>query len=216
MRSGHRIFERRREKWYRVGQSTMCVARSSDEEDLVLRFKENRHDLLLGPVDPLDALTEHPGGGLVVAHRSSAAHASAVTLSGAATVESWFLQASHLGFAVVPKQQQSGRRRSTAAKAEVSSLDELRAELAAVTADLEALRLAHEAQARHLIIERLAVAENAAALLAELDELKADVEWRTGVMKTYEDQLETLRNSRSLRYSASLRRVAGALRSRRS
>jgi chromosome segregation ATPase len=94
-------------------------------------------------------------------------------------------------------------------------LAERESELAAVNADLEALGLAHEAQARHLIIERLAVAENAAALLGEIDELKADVEWRKGVMKTYEEQLETLRNSRSLRYSASLRRVAGALRTRR-
>jgi hypothetical protein len=94
-------------------------------------------------------------------------------------------------------------------------LTETETALAAVRADLAELGRAHEAQARHLIIERLAVAENAAALLGEIDELKADVEWRKGVMKTYEEQLETLRNSRSLRYSASLRRVAGALRTRR-
>jgi len=155
---------------------------------------------------------------------------SAITLSGAATVESGFLQASHLGFAVVPKQQQSGRQRGTASEAEVSSLDEIRADLerardrlaecetevAALRADLAELRRAHDAQARHLVIERLTMAEASAAFASEVEELKADVEWRTSVMKTYEEQLEALRTSRSVRYAAPLRRLAGVLRTRRS
>jgi hypothetical protein len=102
----------------------------------------------------------------------------------------------------VPKQDQSGKQGAEA-------------ELEALRADLAELARAHEAQARHLVIERLSVAENAAALLAEIDELKADVEWRKGVMKVYEEELEILRNSRSVRYSAKVRRAAAALRHRR-
>ena len=126
----------------------------------------------------------------------------------------------------MPKQQQSGRQRSTASEAEVTFLDELRAELerardrlaerelevAALRADLAELGQAHAAQARHLVIERLTMAEANAAFASEVEELKADVEWRTGVMKTYEEQLEALHNSRSFRYTAAVRRFASALR----
>jgi chromosome segregation ATPase len=94
-------------------------------------------------------------------------------------------------------------------------LDERASQLNALRAELDALRRAHDEQSRHLISERLAVAENAAALLGEIEELKADVEWRKSVMTTYEEQLETLRNSRSMRYTASVRRLADAVRSRR-
>ena len=59
-------------------------------------------------------------------------------------------------------------------------------------------------------------ATGVAAFASEVEELKADVEWRKGVMKTYEAQLEALHNSRSFRYTATVRRLAGALRSRRS
>jgi hypothetical protein len=115
-----------------------------------------------------------------------------------------------LRFAVVPNRKQPEepeRLREQLTKAET--------ELAAVRADLAELGRAHEAQARHLVVERLSVAENAAALLAEIEELKADVEWRKGVMKVYEDELGILRNSRSVRYSAQIRRAARALRPRR-
>jgi hypothetical protein len=134
---------------------------------------------------------------------------------------------SRLRSAVVSKQQRSGRQRSGAAEPEGfdeprSELERLRhrlaeneAELAAARADLAELGRAHEAQARHLVVERLSVAENAAALLAEIEELKADVEWRKGVMKVYEDELEIRRNSRSARYSDTIRRAARALRPRR-
>ena len=129
----------------------------------------------------------------------------------------------------MPKQQQSGRQRSTAPEAKVSTVDEIRAELerardrlaeselelAALRADLAALGRAHDAQARHLVIERLTMAEASAAFASEVEELKADVEWRTGVMKTYEEQLEALHNSRSMRYTATVRRFATALRARR-
>jgi hypothetical protein len=139
-----------------------------------------------------------------------------VTLSGPAASESGFPQASHLGFAVVPKQQQSAGPDGARGRPDAQPLEETRAELERVRADLAELRRAHEAQARHLVVERLAVAENAAALLAEIEELKADVEWRKGVMKVYEDELEILRNSRSIRYTNTLRRAATVLRPRRS
>lgn len=98
----------------------------------------------------------------------------------------------------------------------LAQLDERVSELNALRDDFDALRRAHDAQSRHLISERLAVAEHEAALLSEIEELKADVEWRKGVMKHYEEQLEWLRNSRSMRYTASVRRLANTLRSRRS
>ena len=134
---------------------------------------------------------------------------------------------SRLRSGVVPKQQQSGRQRSGAAEPKDfdesrSELERLRhrlaeteAELAATRTDLAELGRAHKAQARHLVTERLAVAENAAGLLAEIEELKADVEWRKGVMKVYEDELEIRRNSRSARYSDTIKRAARALRPRR-
>jgi hypothetical protein len=124
----------------------------------------------------------------------------------------------HLGFAVVPKQQSGrpgGTRGSSSKRSDGELLEETRAELERVRADLAELQGAHEAQARHLVTERLAVAENAADLLAEIDDLKADVEWRKGVMKAYETELEILRNSRSVRYSARIRHAARALRPRR-
>jgi chromosome segregation ATPase len=95
-------------------------------------------------------------------------------------------------------------------------LAETGAELERARSDLAEVRRAHDAQARHLVIERLVMAESTAAFMEEVEELKADVEWRKGVMRTYEEQLETLHSSRTFRYTASLRRLAGALRSRRS
>jgi hypothetical protein len=78
-------------------------------------------------------------------------------------------------------------------------------------AELELLRTAHEAQARFLVQERLALAD---AMEREVGELREDIEWRKGVMAHQEEQLETLRNSRSLRYTEPLRRIAGIFRRR--
>ena len=94
----------------------------------------------------------------------------------------------------------------------MSKLEETRAELERTRAELADLRRAHDAQARHLVVERLAMAETTAALLSEIDELKADVEWRKSVMKVYEEQIETLHNSRTFRYTATVRRLASTLR----
>jgi hypothetical protein len=77
--------------------------------------------------------------------------------------------------------------------------------------ELETLRAAHEAQARFLVQERLALAD---AMEREVGELRADIEWRKSVMEHQEEQLEVLRSSRSLRYTEPFRRIAGVLRRR--
>ena len=117
----------------------------------------------------------------------------------------------------MPKQQQSGRPDGANARSSkpADALEEAKAELERVRADLAELRRAHEAQARFLVVERLSVAENAAALLNEIEDLIADVKWRRGVMKAYEEELAILRTSRSVRYAARMRQAARALRPRR-
>lgn len=75
--------------------------------------------------------------------------------------------------------------------------------------ELEVLRTAHDAQARHLVSERLALADE---IEREVGELREDIEWRKGVMEHQQQQIETLANSRSLRYTEPLRRIAGFLR----
>ena len=74
-------------------------------------------------------------------------------------------------------------------------------------AELEALRKAHEAQSRHLVAERLALAEE---IEHEVGALREEIEWRKGVM----EQLEALKESRSIRYTEPFRRVAATLRRR--
>jgi methionine biosynthesis protein MetW len=91
------------------------------------------------------------------------------------------------------------------------TLSERAAELEAVRRELEALRRAHEAQARHLVSERLAFADQ---FEGEIEPLREEVEWRKGVMKVQEKELAELRESRSLRYTEPLRRIAGRLRRR--
>jgi len=78
-------------------------------------------------------------------------------------------------------------------------------------AELAALRLAHEAQARRLVAERLALAGE---IEHEVQVLREEIEWRKEVMGEQEKQLETLKNSRSLRYTEPLRRIAAVLRRR--
>jgi O-antigen biosynthesis protein len=101
-----------------------------------------------------------------------------------------------------------------------SSADELASRVAGPTvtavrseleAELEALRLAHEAQARQLVAERLSLAEE---IEREVGTMREEIGWRKGVMEHQEEQLETLKQSRSLRYTEPLRRVASALRRR--
>jgi hypothetical protein len=76
-------------------------------------------------------------------------------------------------------------------------------------AELEGLRRAHEAQTRHLVAERLALANE---IEQEVTLLREEVAWRREVMEVQEWQLKMLRNSRSLRYTEPLRRLASALR----
>jgi 2-polyprenyl-3-methyl-5-hydroxy-6-metoxy-1,4-benzoquinol methylase len=78
-------------------------------------------------------------------------------------------------------------------------------------AELEALRAAHEAQARQQVAERLALAEQ---MEREVETLREEIEWRKGVMEHQEKQLETLKQSRSLRYTEPLRRAAATFRRR--
>ena len=88
---------------------------------------------------------------------------------------------------------------------ELDELDALRVRTRELEAELDALRRAHEAQARQLVAERLALANE---VEREVETLREEIEWRKEVM----EQLELLRNSRSLRYTEPLRRFAAALR----
>jgi 2-polyprenyl-3-methyl-5-hydroxy-6-metoxy-1,4-benzoquinol methylase len=80
-------------------------------------------------------------------------------------------------------------------------------ELEAVREELEALRRAHEAQARHLVSERLAFADQ---FENEVKLLREEIAWR----ETQGKELETLQASRSMRYTEPLRRLAAMLRRR--
>ncbi len=88
---------------------------------------------------------------------------------------------------------------------ELDELQALRERTRELEAELDALRQAHEAQARRHVAERLALANE---VEREVETLREEIEWRKEVM----EQLELLRNSRSLRYTEPLRRIAGALR----
>jgi 2-polyprenyl-3-methyl-5-hydroxy-6-metoxy-1,4-benzoquinol methylase len=98
---------------------------------------------------------------------------------------------------------------------------------AELEAELAQLRLAHEAQARHLIAQRLALAEEVEREVTTLREessttiagLREEIEWRKGVMESQEKAIENhrqvvdaLQNSRSFRYTEPLRRIASLLR----
>jgi 2-polyprenyl-3-methyl-5-hydroxy-6-metoxy-1,4-benzoquinol methylase len=89
------------------------------------------------------------------------------------------------------------------------------AELEDANRELELLRHAHEAQARHLVSERLSVADQMAELDGVIERLREEVEWRKGVMEANESQLERIHGSRAFRYTAPFRRAAAALRAQR-
>jgi 2-polyprenyl-3-methyl-5-hydroxy-6-metoxy-1,4-benzoquinol methylase len=95
---------------------------------------------------------------------------------------------------------------------DLAKLEEKINELTETRGELEVLRRAHEAQARHLISERLSFADQIGELDGVIDRLREEVEWRRGVMEAQEQQLATLQQSRSLRYTEPLRRIAAALR----
>lgn len=97
------------------------------------------------------------------------------------------------------------------AQAELSELRPTEERVRQLEAELDSLRRAHEAQARHLISERLAFADQ---FESEIKPLRDEVAWREDVMEELAKQLELLQQSRSLRYTEPLRRVAAALRRR--
>jgi O-antigen biosynthesis protein len=95
---------------------------------------------------------------------------------------------------------------------ELPMLEETLEELEATREELEQVRQAHEAQARHLITERLSFADQIGELDGVIERLREEVDWRKGVMDAQEQQLTTLQQSRSLRYTEPFRRIAAALR----
>jgi hypothetical protein len=90
-------------------------------------------------------------------------------------------------------------------------LNALRERVRHLEAELEALRRAHDVQSRHLISERLAIADQ---VEAEITPLREEIEWRIEVMEEQAKHLAVLKESRSLRYTEPLRRIAAALRRR--
>jgi archaellum component FlaC len=94
---------------------------------------------------------------------------------------------------------------------ESGELDALRERTRELEAELEAVRRAHDAQARWLVSERLALADE---IEREVGRLREEIEWRKGAMERYEEQLETLKSSRSLRYTEPLRWLAATIRRR--
>ena len=95
-----------------------------------------------------------------------------------------------------------------------SQLADVRSKLHARTLEeleeLELLRQAHEAQARHLVAERLAFADQFTELNNTIERLGEEIEWRKGVLEDYEGRLERIHQSRAYRYSAPIRRLLGA------
>jgi uncharacterized coiled-coil DUF342 family protein len=91
--------------------------------------------------------------------------------------------------------------------ADLDELQALRERTRELEAELDALRRAHDAQARRLVAERLALANE---VEREVETLREEIEWRKEVM----EQLEPLRDSRSVRYTAPLRRIAAVVRRR--
>jgi O-antigen biosynthesis protein len=95
-----------------------------------------------------------------------------------------------------------------------SQLADVRSKLHARTLqeleELELLRQAHEAQARHLVAERLAFADQITELNRVIERLGEEIEWRKGVTEDYEGRLQRIHRSRAYRYSAPIRRLLGA------
>ena len=85
-------------------------------------------------------------------------------------------------------------------------------ELEDASRELELLRRAHDAQARHLVSERLAFADK---FQSEVEPLREEVEWRKGVMEEFERQLARIHGSRTYRYMAPIRRLRALLRDNR-
>ncbi|MGH3079760.1 MAG: methyltransferase domain-containing protein [Gaiellaceae bacterium] len=110
--------------------------------------------------------------------------------------------------------QQAGEH----ARSEVAALQ---AELDRERSELDLLRKAHVAQARHLIKERLAFADRLEDAQGEISRLKEEVEWRKGVMEEFERrvgeleaQLARIHGSRTFRYTAPIRSLRAAFRRR--
>jgi 2-polyprenyl-3-methyl-5-hydroxy-6-metoxy-1,4-benzoquinol methylase len=78
--------------------------------------------------------------------------------------------------------------------------------------ELGLLRRAHDAQARHLVAERLAFADQIAQLDGVIERLNEEIEWRKGVMEEFESRLNRIHGSRAYRYSAPIRRLLGGRR----
>jgi hypothetical protein len=91
----------------------------------------------------------------------------------------------------------------------------LRRALEAQTEELELLRLAHEAQARHLVSERLAFADRIEEGEGVIARLREEIEWRKGVMEEFERRLARIHGSRTFRYTAPIRSLAAQVRARR-
>ena len=89
---------------------------------------------------------------------------------------------------------------------------DLHEELERSRSELELLHTAHEAQARHLITERLAFADRIEELESERARLREEIEWRTGVMEEYERRLDRIHSSRTFRYTAPIRRLVAMVR----
>jgi DNA repair exonuclease SbcCD ATPase subunit len=99
--------------------------------------------------------------------------------------------------------------------AELETVDasrDLHDELERSRSELELIRTAHDAQARHLITERLAFADRIEELESERARLREEIEWRTGVMEEYERRLDRIHSSRTFRYTAPLRRLVAMVR----
>jgi hypothetical protein len=88
-----------------------------------------------------------------------------------------------------------------------SEIQELQSRVRSLEAELQTLRTAHEAQARFLVQERLAMADE---IEGELATLREEIEWR----KEHEELLKTLQGSRSIRYTEPFRKLASVLRRR--
>jgi hypothetical protein len=114
--------------------------------------------------------------------------------------------------AAVPNDERSNLREDDP----MERLEQLAGELETARADYEALKRAHDAQSRHLIAERLVLAEQ---IEQEVGQLREEIEWRKDVMEKQEAAIEhhkkvveVLLNSRSIRYTEPLRRIASVLR----
>ena len=88
-----------------------------------------------------------------------------------------------------------------------TEVEELESRVRRLEAELQALRTAHEAQARFLVQERLAIADE---VEAEVATLREEIEWR----KEHEELLKTLQGSRSMRLTEPFRKLASVLRRR--